>query len=138
VAASKVMGFLVKWVVVPAIMVGVGFFFLGPQIGGAPILANTAEQVKTIAQTGGSNEPIDVPEEKGRFSNVKLEVDLTSDSKKKPASNSETKDKKYFSSDAGLPETPNRGSEEDTAMKPGEETTLGNDPAKAGGDTGGW
>ncbi len=66
-AASKAMGFILKWIVVPAVMVGVGFFVLGPRIGGSPILVSTADTVKTIAQTGGSEEPIDVPEEKGGF-----------------------------------------------------------------------
>jgi len=138
VAASKAMGFILKWIVVPAVMVGVGFFVLGPRIGGSPILVSTADTVKTIAQTGGSEEPIDVPEEKGRFSNVKIDVALTEDSKKKPDSVTDKKDKKYFSPDAGLPKTPERGNEEDTAMKTGEETTLGSDPAKTSGDTGGW
>lgn len=101
------------------------------------MLVSAADNVKTIAKTGGSEEPIDVPEEKGRFSNVDLKVELTDDSKKKPDSNTKKPEKQYFTPDAGS-SSPNRGNEEDSAIGTGESTTLGSDPARNSENTGGW
>lgn len=114
--ASKIFAGFVKFLVIPAIMIAAGFIFLGPRIGNSAFITAKVEPVKELLEDGtagtGSG-PIDVPEPKGRFSDVKVDVDVTRDDKSKPDSATEKPKKtSYFSPDAGkkyeeIPELPN-------------------------------
>lgn len=132
--AKKFFPFLVKWLVVPATMGTAGFLFLGPKIGDSDIVSKV-EPVKDLLEDKtnlGSKNPIDVPEDKGKFGNVKVDVDLTKDDKSKPDSATpKNKKSEYFSPDAGteheelsnLPLTPDSTGNEEPIPNSTDETT---------------
>lgn len=132
--ATKIFAGIFKWLCIPAVMGALGFYLLGPRIGNSAFLTAKVEPVKEMIEdgtAGTSSGPIDVPEPKGRFSDVKVDIDLTEDDKSKPDSATEKPKKtSYFSPDAGksyaeipegLPNTP--GDSPETAPASTENTT---------------
>ncbi|ARU42223.1 hypothetical protein CCB80_14150 [Armatimonadetes bacterium Uphvl-Ar1] len=134
--ASSFLTFVTKWLCVPAGMVAVGYFGLGPQIGNNAAFQARVEPVKEII--GDAAEVLPREQEpakpKGKFDSVKVKVDVTEDDRKKPDSNSEVQKRPdYFTPEAAgdtyeeipeLPDTP-----ESTTPDPTSEPIP---------DTGGW
>ncbi|MFM9872177.1 MAG: hypothetical protein ACKVQS_01775 [Fimbriimonadaceae bacterium] len=134
--AKKFFPQFVKWLIIPTVMGAVGFFALGPKIGDTGIVS-TVEPVKDLIEdntSGGTRDPINVPEDKGKFGNVKLDVNLTKDDKSKPDSATKKPEKtEYFSPDAGT-------QHEELSDLPNTPTTSGNEEPipKSNSDDSGW
>lgn len=133
-------GFLtgaLKWLIVPIVMAAVGYFVIGPRIGGNSYLESKAATVKEAVAKVAQPQPSESEAEAGKYSKVKLDVNVTKDDRKKPDSTTEKpKKREYFSPDAGksydeipeLPQTP-----ADSGAGQGEGTQP-----PAGGDPNGW
>jgi|GEM_PF-7129436 len=131
--ANKFLPFVIKWLLVPSAMAAVGFFALGPKIGDSGIVAKV-EPVKELIEDKaniGTSKPIETKEDKGKFSDVKIDVNLTKDDRSKPDSATvKPKKTEYFSPDAGtereelssLPNTPVTNSNEEPIPASDEET----------------
>lgn len=130
--ASSFLTFVAKWLVVPAGMAALGFYALGPQIGNNPALEAKVDPVKTILND--TSEPLK-PETGSKkkstgFKDIKVDVNLTEDDKKKPDSaTEEVKQTEYFSPDAAgttyeeIPELPVTPDSETTTTSPPDSTT---------------
>jgi hypothetical protein len=124
----------IKYLVIPGAIAALGFYVLGPQIGGNPLLE---AKVLPVADALGQSAPIDVPEPEGEFSSVKLDVNLTKDDRSKPDSATEVKKRNYFSPDAGkkydeIPE----GKISEKSTEPALPETPSEEPIPS--ETGGW
>jgi hypothetical protein len=134
--AIKFIPFVIKWLLVPAGMGTLGFYALGPKIGDTGLVSKV-EPVREMIEDKtniGTNKPIETPEQKSKFGNVKIDVDLTKDDKSKPDS-ATVKPKKtsYFSPDAGT-------KHEEIAELPNTPTSSANEEPipSSNSDTGGW
>lgn len=99
--ASGVLVGALKWLVLPAAMAAVGYFVIGPKIGGNAYLGSRAATAKEaiLPKSVPDSPPEDA--EQGKFSKVKIDVNVTPDDRSKPDSKTEKKKPKYFSPDAG-------------------------------------
>ncbi len=134
--AKRFFPLVVKWLVIPTAMGVLGFFALGPRIGDTGLVSKV-EPVRELIEDKtnvGSKKPIETPEDKGKFGNVKIDVNLTKDDKSKPDSATvKPKKTEYFSPDAG-------SKEEDVPSLPNTPATTGNEEPipNQNSETGGW
>ncbi len=131
-SGSKVVWGFFKWLVIPAGMALVGYYFIGPKINYSDVLVSQASKVKGLVEGATESKPIEVDEgEKGRHSKVDLTVTIEKDDGKRSSSGSSSSSRgsgrksSYFrSQDEPAPEP-----ERSEGVEP---------PATGSPDTGGW